>query len=125
MRQNAESRIRRTPLERTEYAIIVSTLLLMVVVTVQPLLDPEAAGALVARAGAALAPGGLLAVQEVLGDASPQGPAFGVMMLVSTPAGEAYAEADLRRWMAAAGCPVDRVVALEEGWHHLLLGRRR
>jgi hypothetical protein len=89
------------------------------------LLDPGAAGALVARAGAALGVGGLLAVQEVLGDASPQGPGFGVMMLVSTPGGEAYAGADYRRWMATAGCPVDRVVALEEGWHHLLLGWRR
>ena len=88
------------------------------------LFDPDAAGALVARAGAALRAGGLLAVQEVLGDASPQGPGFGVMMLVSTPGGEAYTEADYRRWMAAAGCPVERVVALEEGWHHLLLGRR-
>ena len=89
------------------------------------LLEPEAAGALVERGGAALGAGGLLAVQEVLGDASPQGPGFGVMMLVSTPAGEAYPEAAYRRWMAAAGCPVERVVALEEGWHHLLLGRRR
>ncbi len=88
------------------------------------LFDPDAAGALVGRAGAALRPGGLLAVQEVLGDASPQGPGFGVMMLVSTPGGEAYTEADYRRWMAAAACPVERVVALEEGWHHLLLGRR-
>ncbi len=34
-----ESRVKRTPLERIEYAIIVSTLLLLVVVTVQPLLN--------------------------------------------------------------------------------------
>lgn len=34
-----ETRARKTPLERTEYAIIVSTLLLMVVVTVQPILN--------------------------------------------------------------------------------------
>lgn len=88
------------------------------------LFGPEEAAALVGRAGAALRPGGLLAVQEVLGDISPQGPQFGVMMLVSTPAGDAYPEARYREWMAAAGCPVERVVALEEGWHHLLLGRR-
>ena len=31
--------IRRTPLERAEYAIIVSTLLFLVVLTVQPLLN--------------------------------------------------------------------------------------
>ena len=88
------------------------------------LLGPEEAAAVLARAGGALRPGGLLAVQEVLGDVSPQGPDFGVMMLVSTPAGEAYPEARYRGWMAAAACAVERVVALEEGWHHLLLGRR-
>jgi SAM-dependent methyltransferase len=88
------------------------------------LFGPEDAAALVARAGGALRPGGLLAVQEVLGDVSPQGAGFGVMMLLSTSAGEAYPEGRYREWMAAAGCPVERVVPLEEGWHHLLLGRR-
>ena len=51
----------------------------------------------------ALAPGGLLAIQEVLGDLSPQGPSFGVMMLVSTAGGDAYPEGAYRAWMAAAG----------------------
>jgi SAM-dependent methyltransferase len=88
------------------------------------LFDPATARGLVARAGAALAPGGTLAVQEVLGDVSPQGPAFGVMMLVSTEGGDAYPEAAYHDWMAAAGCPVERVIALEHGWHHLLLGTR-
>jgi SAM-dependent methyltransferase len=88
------------------------------------LLGPDQAAALIARAGAALRTGGVLAVQEVLGDRRPQGPTFGVMMLVSTPAGDAYPEARYREWMAAAGCPVERLVTLEEGWHHLLLGRR-
>jgi hypothetical protein len=86
-------------------------------------LGPAEAAALVARAGAALAPGGLLAVQEVLGDAGPQ-PGFGVMMLLSTPAGDAYTADDHRGWMAAAGCPAERVVEIEGGAHHLLLGRR-
>jgi O-methyltransferase domain len=88
------------------------------------LFDPATAAALVARAGAALAPGGTLAVQEVLGDLSPQGPTFGVMMLVSTEGGDAHPEAAYRDWMAAAGCPLERAVVLQEGWHHLLLGRR-
>lgn len=88
------------------------------------LFDPQTAAELVARAGAAVAPGGVLAVQEVLGDLSPQGPFFGVMMLVSTEGGDAYPEGHYRGWMAAAGCPVERVVSLSEGWHHLLLGRR-
>jgi SAM-dependent methyltransferase len=88
------------------------------------LFGPDDAAALLRRAGAALAPGGVLAVQEMLGDLSPQGPGFGVMMLLSTPAGDAYPEADHRAWMAAAGCPVERVVPIADGWHHLLLGRR-
>ncbi len=89
------------------------------------LFDPATAAALLARAGAALAPGGLLAVQEVVGDLSPQGPSFGVMMLLSTAGGDAYDEGRLRGWMADAGCPVERAVAIAGGWHHLLLGRRR
>lgn len=88
------------------------------------LLAPGEAARTVAAAAAALAPGGVLAVQEVLGDRAPQGPAFGVMMLVSTPAGDAYPEADYRRWMADAGTPVADVVELAEGDHHLLIGRR-
>ncbi len=86
------------------------------------LLGPGAAAALVERAARALAPGGRLALQEVLGDLSPQGPSFGVMMLVSTEAGDAHPRAAYEEWMAAAGCPLERVVSLEEGWHHLLVG---
>ena len=88
------------------------------------LLDREAAAALVARAAAALRPGGLLLIGEVLGDRSPQGPGFGVMMLVSTPGGDAWTEGDYRGWAAAAGAPLERVVPVEDGWHHLLIGRR-
>lgn len=87
------------------------------------LFDPVTAAALVARAGAALAPGGLLAVQEVVHGRSPQAPRFGVLMLLGTAGGDAYTEAEYAGWMAAAGAPVDRVVELEGGWH-LLLGRR-
>lgn len=88
------------------------------------LLGPAAAERLLARAGAALAPGGVLAVQEVVGGLSGQAPSFAVLMLMATPEGEVHREHDYRRWMAAAGCPVERLVALEGGWHHLVLGRR-
>ena len=88
------------------------------------LFGPDDARGLVARAGAALVPGGLLAVQEVLADRSVQGPSFGVMMLLSTPGGDAYPEAELRGWMEAARCPARRTVEIEEGQHFLLLGRR-
>jgi SAM-dependent methyltransferase len=88
------------------------------------LLDRDAAAALVARAAGALRPGGVLLIGEVLGDRSPQGPGFGVMMLVSTPGGDAWTEDDYRGWMAAAGAPLERVVPVEDGRHHLLIGRR-
>ncbi len=88
------------------------------------LFAPAVAAALVRRAGDALPAGGLLAVQEVLGDRSPQGPSFGVMMLLSTAGGDAYPEGDHRAWMDAAGCPVEKAVSLEQAEHHLLIGRR-
>ncbi len=88
------------------------------------LLAPDEAARTVSQAADALSPDGLLVVQEVLGDRAPQGPAFGVMMLVSTAAGDAYPEADYRRWMADAGVPVSDVVELSEGEHHLMIGRR-
>jgi hypothetical protein len=88
------------------------------------LLDRDAAAALVASAGGALRPGGILLIGEVLGD-RPQGPGFGVMMLLSTPGGDAWTEDDLPGWMAAAGAPLERTVPVDGGWHHLLIGRRR
>lgn len=88
------------------------------------LFDPEGAAALLARAGAVVAPGGALAVQEVVRDLSIPGARFAVMMLLSTPLGDSYTEAEHRDWMAAAGCPLEAVVALEGGMHHLLIGRR-
>ena len=49
---------------------------------------------------------------------------LGVMMLLSTPGGDAYPEADLRRWMEAAGCPPGGAVEVAADEHFLLLGRR-
>ena len=88
------------------------------------LFDPATAGALVARAGAALAPGGTLAVQEVLGDLSPQGPGFGVMMLVSTRAGTPTPRPPIATGWRRRAARWSASVVLQEGWHHLLLGRR-
>jgi hypothetical protein len=87
------------------------------------LFDGATAASLVGRAGAAVAPGGALALQEVTLE-SPQGPRFGVLMLLATDGGGVYPEADYRAWMAAAGCPHERTVAIDEGWHHLIIGRK-
>lgn len=88
------------------------------------LLGTEDAAALVMRCAGVLTADGVLAIQEVLGDRSPQGPDFGLMMLASTRAGDAYPESAYRDWLAAAGMSVADVLELEEGAHHLLIGRR-
>jgi SAM-dependent methyltransferase len=89
------------------------------------LFGPADAEALVLRAGAALRPGGRLAVQEVVSGLADPAPGFGVTMLAGTREGEAYGVDDLRRWMRDAGCPVHAIVAVEPRAHHLLLGVRR
>jgi SAM-dependent methyltransferase len=85
----------------------------------------EVAATLVARAGAALAPGGRLAIQEVVLGRSVPAALFGVTMLTGTKAGEVYDEATYCAWMAAAGCPLEAVVATEAERHHLMIGTRR
>jgi SAM-dependent methyltransferase len=89
------------------------------------LFGPEQAAALVARAGAAIAPGGVLAIQEVVLGRATVAACFGVTMLLGTEAGEAYADDDYRGWMADAGCPLEQVVEVQQNRHHLMLGRRR
>lgn len=64
MVMSTRSTIRRTPIERLEYAIIVSTLLLLVVVTLQPLLNLLAIslsepGKVAGMSGLAIVPSGL------------------------------------------------------------------
>ena len=80
---------------------------------------------LVRRAGAALVHGGRLAIQEVVPGLAVPAALFGVAMLVGTRDGEVYDQATYARWMDAAGCPLERVVATEPERHHLLLGTRR
>jgi SAM-dependent methyltransferase len=68
---------------------------------------PAANRALLAKAAASLRPAGQVVVQDFLVDDSRTEPAFGVLfalnMLVGTPAGDTYTEAEVRVWMAAAG----------------------
>jgi cyclopropane fatty-acyl-phospholipid synthase-like methyltransferase len=62
---------------------------------------------IIAKAVAALAPGGALAIQDFYlnaDGASPTGPAmFGVHMLAVTPRGRAYTFGEVGEWMQAAG----------------------
>ncbi|MGI9538734.1 MAG: methyltransferase, partial [Miltoncostaeaceae bacterium] len=88
------------------------------------LFDAEVARDLVRRAGEAVRPGGTLAVQEVVRGLSTPGHLFAVTMLLSTDGGDTHTEADYRAWMGEAGCPVQRVVELSGGDHHLFLGAR-
>jgi SAM-dependent methyltransferase len=63
---------------------------------------------LIARALAALAPGGLLLVSDVFADAGGTSPAFatlfGLNMLLTAPDGGVHADADVAAWMEQAGC---------------------
>ena len=45
-------------------------------------------------------------------------------MLLATDAGETYALGAYRRWLEAAGCPLERTVDIAGGEHLLLVGRR-
>jgi SAM-dependent methyltransferase len=88
------------------------------------LFPPGAVAALLARAGAALAPGGALAVQDFVRGRSPRAARFAVSMLLATDGGDTYGLEDYRRWLAAAGCPLERAVEIAGGEHLLLVGRR-
>jgi SAM-dependent methyltransferase len=69
--------------------------------------DEEQSRFIIAKAVAALNPGGTLAIQDFYlnpGGASPTGAAmFGVHMLAVTPRGRAYTHAEVAEWMQAAG----------------------
>ncbi|MGE4296982.1 MAG: methyltransferase [Desulfovibrionaceae bacterium] len=76
--------------------------------------SPEVNRSLLRRAYAALVPGGRIVVQDFIMDADRMRPAMGVFfalnMLVSTDAGDAYTEAEIRGWLEDAGCVgVERV----------------
>ena len=69
--------------------------------------DEEQSKFIIAKAVAALAPGGALAIQDFYlnpDGASPTGAAmFGVHMLAVTPRGRAYTHTEVAEWMQAAG----------------------
>lgn len=88
------------------------------------LLDAPAAERLVADAAAALAPGGVLAIQELMRGRAPQAHLFAVLMLLATPGGDTYTEEDYRRWAEGAGCRAERVVDLDDRQHQLMITRR-
>jgi hypothetical protein len=88
------------------------------------LFGPETVRTLLGHAGQALAPGGVLAVQDIVRGMSGQAARFAVLMLLATDAGDTYDEAQYREWMSEAGCPVTRIVDVEETWHQLVLGRK-
>src|SRR5205823_2714051 len=88
------------------------------------LFGPEDVAALLARVGAVLSPGGVLAVQDFVRGHSIRAARFAVSMLLATPAGDTYALDDYRGWLAAARCPLERTVEIAAGEHMLLIGRR-
>ncbi len=73
---------------------------------------------LLAKAAAALAPGGTVAVHEFRLDENRAGPApgalFSVNMLVNTPAGRSYTPKEIRGWMNKAGLRRLQIRQLED-----------
>lgn len=71
------------------------------------LLDPATNQALLAKVAAALTPGGQVVVSDILPDDDRCGPTypvlFGVEMLLRTPGGDVYPEAEIAEWLRRAG----------------------
>lgn len=69
--------------------------------------SPERCRALVAKAAAALEPGGMLLIQEFVLDDAKDGPLFPALfslnMLLGTSGGQAYSEREIREMLSAAG----------------------
>lgn len=89
------------------------------------LFHPEIGRDIVQRAGAALTPGGRLAIQEMMIGHAPQAESFAVMMLVSTGSGTVHDERTYRDWMVDAGIAPESLTSLDDDEHQLLIGRRR
>jgi len=90
---------------------------------------PEACARMLERTVAALEPGGLLLVQEFMldtGRSSPEFPAlFSLNMLLGTPDGQAYSDAELKAMMSAAGLKAIERIPLElPNGVGILLGRK-
>ena len=69
--------------------------------------SPEENRSLIARAAAALAPGGRIVIQDFMPEDDRTGPHFAVVfslnMLVNTTAGDTYTLSEIRQWTDAAG----------------------
>ncbi|MDT8436518.1 MAG: methyltransferase [Gemmatimonadota bacterium] len=84
---------------------------------------PATNEALVARAAARLAPGGLLAVLDFVRDVSGFAALFAITMLLNTEAGGTYGLDEYAAWMEAAGLERVRVQSLDPD-RQLVLARR-
>ena len=83
---------------------------------------------LLRRCAESLAPGGRLAVQEILldeeGDGPPGAALFSLNMLVNTRDGRSYRASEIRGWLEAAGLEVDGPRRVE-GVSGVLVGRKK
>jgi hypothetical protein len=79
-----------------------------------------------ARCRAALAPRGRVAVIEFLLEEDrltpPQSAAFDLVMLATTPRGEAYTRGEFARMLTAAGLEASAPIPLPGGTHALFVG---
>jgi SAM-dependent methyltransferase len=89
--------------------------------------SPQGNQALLHKAASALRPGGQIAVLDFIMAEDRSDPPFGAMfalnMLVGTPAGDTYTEAEIRGWLEAAG--MNEVQRLErDGMAEMIVARR-
>ncbi len=86
---------------------------------------PEVNRRLIAKAAAALNPGGRVIVRDFLMDEDRRGPLqpalFALNMLVGTSSGDTYTESEVRGWLLEAGCR--EVVRRDTASASLLIGR--
>jgi hypothetical protein len=85
------------------------------------LYPPEACAALVARAAAAVAPGGVVAVKDLI-RASPAGVYFALNMALYTDGGTVHDAAAVAGWLAAAGLAPEAPAPLGDAF--ILVARR-
>jgi SAM-dependent methyltransferase len=85
---------------------------------------PDTNMRLAAEVYSVLAPGGTIAIQDLVWGRSPRAAMFAVSMLQATEDGGVWTEGQYRQWLASAGFAEVEVVDLETTQAQLVLGRK-
>jgi hypothetical protein len=85
---------------------------------------PERNAALSRRAFEALAPGGVIAIKDMVWERSPRAVMFAVNMLQATEEGGVWREGDYHDWLRDAGFEDVKILEVAQTGSQLVLGRR-